>query len=92
MNKQIKKDIYEFLNNLPSCRTSDKYLVKLYCDFKGLSTDFADANGITIGEINTITRSRRKHQEENPDLYPKGIRRIREEERKEFKKEFKRNV
>ena len=67
MYQNIKKTVLEILINEPLARSNDKYLIYRVLVTMGLPTDLQDLINTRIS-FESITRSRRKWQQEIPEL------------------------
>ena len=65
--QDIKKTVLEILINEPLARSNDKYLIYRVLVTMGLPTDLQDLINTRIS-FESITRSRRKWQQEIPEL------------------------
>ena len=65
--QDIKKTVLEILINEPLARSNDKYLIYRVLVNMGLPTDLQDLINARIS-FESITRSRRKWQQEIPEL------------------------
>lgn len=65
--QEIKKTVLEILINEPLSRSNDKYLIYRVLVKMGLPTDLQDLINTHIS-FGSITRSRRKWQQELPEL------------------------
>lgn len=65
--QEIKKTVLEILINEPLSRSNDKYLIYRVLVAMGLPTDLQDLINTRIS-FESITRSRRKWQQELPEL------------------------
>lgn len=87
----IKKTVYEIMVDIPETRDNDMLLMVETLKALKLPTDLKELNEVTTSNIlESITRCRRKAQEDNPFLAPsenvKGTRRKKEQEYKEWSK------
>ena len=65
--QEIKKTVLEILINEPLSRSNDKYLIYRVLVTMGLPTDLQDLINTRIS-FESITRSRRKWQQQLPEL------------------------
>ena len=65
--QEIKKTVLEILINEPLSRSNDKYLIYRVLVTMGLPTDLQDLINTCIS-FESITRSRRKWQQQLPEL------------------------
>ena len=65
--QEIKKTVLEIMANEPLARSNDKYLIYRVLAKMGLPTDLEDLINTHIS-FESITRSRRKWQQELPEL------------------------
>lgn len=65
--QEIKKTVLEILINEPLSRSNDKYLIYRVLQERGLPTDISDLINTHIS-FESITRARRKWQQELPEL------------------------
>lgn len=93
MNKRIKKTVYKILEEDEYSRENDNYLI--FKVVQELDPKMADSSFVRI--INSkismasITRARRQFFTQNPHLKPRLIAKVREDERKQYAKEFGEN-
>ena len=90
MNKQIKKTVYEILKEDEYARENDNYLIVRVA--QKLDPDLAGSMFINIRfsklSMECITRNRRQFFKEFPELKPKKITEIRENEEIEYHMEY----
>lgn len=98
MNKNIKKVVYDILENDPYSRKDDWYLVQQVV-IKMLSYNQGTAFGIVLKgmkyqgiSFEAITRHRRKFMELHPQYRLSKIEKIRQNEEEAYHEEFMKHV
>ena len=90
MNKKIKPLVYRILKEDSYARENDNYLIVKVA--QELEPTLAGSRFIDLMfsdlSVESITRARRKFLQENPDLKPKKITEIRENEEQEYFLEY----
>lgn len=90
MNKKIKPLVYRILKEDSYARENDNYLIVKVA--QELEPTLAGSRFIDLMfsdlSMESITRARRKFLQENPDLKPKKITEIRENEEQEYFLEY----
>lgn len=87
MYKEVEKTVREILIDDKKARSNDKYLIQVFLERQGLSTDLKMLKENISFEA--ITRARRKIQATNPSL--RGAKKIKEL-RAELEEDIKANV
>jgi len=98
MNKQIKPTVYRILQEEPSTRNDDWYLIlrtvqELLPDNTAIAFETV-LEGMRYKGISfeSITRARRKFFEENPQLREKNIEEARREEEEKYIEEYSNHI
>lgn len=90
MNKNIKKTVYEILKTNEYARENDNYLI--VCVAQRLEPSLIESyfRDLSKSKLNLegITRARRAFFEEYPEMKPKRITAIREQERQNYELEY----
>ena len=90
MNKKIKPLVYRILKEDSYARENDNYLIVKVA--QQLEPTLAGSRFIDLMfsglSMESITRARRKFLQENPDLKPKKVTQIREEEEQKYFVEY----
>lgn len=95
---QVKKSVYKILEEDARAREDDNYLI--YRTVKillpGISETFFKTTLLNLSKagisFESITRFRRKFLEEHPEFKPKQFTRIREEEKRTYKREYSKHI
>lgn len=90
MNKNIKKIVYEILKRDEYTRSNDNALI--FYTVQKLNPDLAGSKFVEVINskisMESITRARRQFFKEFPELNPGTIKEIRQNEEKEYCKEY----
>ena len=90
MNKNIKKIVYEILQNDQYTRSNDNALI--FYTVQKLNPELAGSKFIEVINsrisLESITRARRHFFKDFPELNPKFIKEIRANEEKEYRNEY----
>ena len=96
--KNVKNDVLRLLNSIPETRADDMVLYSHYVSERGyndgdLANIFANPKlraTLGLANITTVSRMRRKLQQEQPELRPSETQlKIRKQYEKEFREFFK---
>lgn len=93
----VKDTVYKILEEDTRARADDNYLIykTVKMLFPRAAETFFKTALLNLSKagisFESITRARRKFLEEHPDLKPKQITRIRQEEEKNYEKEYGRH-
>ena len=90
MNKNIRPTVYRILKEDSYARSNDNYLiVRVAQELEPMlaGNRFIDLRFSKLS-MESITRARRKFLQENPDLKPKKVTRIREKEEEKYFLEY----
>ena len=92
MNKNIKKTVYEILKTDEYARENDNYLIMKVAE--KLDPELAESKFVDIRfsklSMESITRARRNFFKEFPELKPKEMTKIREQEEQKYQLEYAR--
>lgn len=88
--KVLRQDVARILLQYPETRGNDFKLYVAYFTEKGLSTDLKDWQHTSRNIFESLSRARRKAQEENPYLLPeKHITKRRKQLQETFREEYR---
>lgn len=95
---KVRNTVYKILEEDTRAREDDNYLIYRTVKrlFPGIAETFFKTALLNLSKagisFESITRARRKFLEKHPELKPKQFTRIREEEKRAYKKEYSNHI